>query len=261
MNREKNINYLKELKIAITKKGLEFLEKKNPKKPELKDYKEYKSFFESKIDKNKKLYYIYRNSSPSNFSKLFKEANLRFDLTLILQGRVGKEPIRTIGHFHKKDKKTGKIPSEIYQVISGKAIFFLQSKNGSKNFAVSRSKGEKIIIPPEFGHITINQSRKFPLLIANIFIDSKKDSDYSKFEKFSGPEFYPAFKGEKIVFQKDKDYKHKSTIKKIVRYKKLPFGISLKKSLLEDFIKNPEKFDFIKNPKKYKKEIDPKNLF
>lgn len=218
---------------------------------ENKDYFSYKTFFHtSSLDKNRILYYIYRNACLDIHEPLFLKNGVRFDLTLIPASKNKKEPSRTIGHFHKNIPKTKTTWSEIYEVINGQAIFFFQKKTGLSAYAISAKKGDKIIVPPYFGHITINPSQKNPLLIANIFTNKKNVSDYSYFKKNHGPVFYPVFKGEKIDFIKNPLIKKSSClIIKKVSDQKLSFKLNEKESIYSQFIKNPKKFRFLVSPK------------
>lgn len=218
---------------------------------ENKDYFSYKTFFSTNpLDKNQILYYIYRNACLDTHEPLFLKNGVRFDLTLIPASKNKKEPSRTIGHFHKNIPKTKTAWSEIYEVINGQAIFFLQNKTGLSAYAISAKKGDKIIIPPNFGHITINPSQKNPLLIANIFTNKKNVSDYSYFKKNHGPVFYPIFKGKNINFIKNPLItKASSLITKKASDQKLFFKIDKKEPIYSQFIKNPRKFRFLISPK------------
>jgi glucose-6-phosphate isomerase len=216
---------------------------------EVKKYADYKKFFKNDgLDKNKNLYYIYRNCCLKKDKKLFSKASLRYDITLIPAGLIGNEPHRTIGHIHKKlDKKN---VWEIYQVIYGKAIFLIQNKKTKKVYAVYRNKGQKIIIPPDWGHITINALVKKPLVVSNIFANRKNLSDYSFFKKTHGPAWYPVWKENGIVFEKNRFEKSHFDFKEIKKYQDLPFGILKTKPLYKEFIQDPDKFSFLISSKK-----------
>lgn len=121
------------------------------------------------------LYFMYRGLEQKN--------NLRYDITLIPSKILGKEFNKTKGHYH-----VGKW-QELYIVLEGKAIYLLQKKNEKGEiedvFAVHASKGECVIMPPSYGHVTINPSETEELKMAN-WISEDCKSDYSDYEKNAG---------------------------------------------------------------------------
>lgn len=250
------------LQIKYTKKGLFF--DKNTTKPSFqeKNYFTYKNFFENQnLDNNKVLYYIYRNVSLLKDSRIFKLEGIRYDLTLIFPNNIGREVIHTIGHFHKKSRDGITYP-EIYQVIRGQAIFILQSKDARKFYYVLTKTNDKIIIPPGFGHITVNKSNS-PLIIANLFTNKKNVSDYSVFKKHHGPKYYPIQTNKNIKFEKNRNYNTKIGCKAIKIIPKIPNKFIERKSntIYEDFIKNPHSFEFLTKPRKFLKFLTIKNLY
>lgn len=122
---------------------------------------------------NLELYYMYRG--------LKKKDGLRYDITIISPQMLGKELVKTKGHEHR-----GKF-GEIYVVLEGAAIFLMQRREGNKIkdvYAIRAKKGEVAVIPPNFGHVTINPSRK-TLKMAN-WVAEKCQSSYGAFEKMGG---------------------------------------------------------------------------
>ncbi|BCX15930.1 MAG: glucose-6-phosphate isomerase [Candidatus Parcubacteria bacterium] len=206
---------------------------------EKKDYQTYKNFFQNQsLEKNRDLYYIYRNLALLKDIPLFQKFGLRYDLTVILAGKIGQEPIRTIGHFHKKNL------AEIYQVIYGEALFYLQDKKNQKAYLIRKKEGEKIFIPANLGHITINPQKRKVLVIANIFSNFPSAADYSFFEKNHGPAWYLLINKNGFKLEKNPAYKNFPQV-----FKKLPFQPSIasgKKPIYQEFIKNPKKFLFLR---------------
>jgi len=226
---------------------------------EIKSYRQYKSFFKPPgLDKNKELYYIYRNSRLEKDDSVFRKNGLRYDITVILPGSVGREPVRTIGHAHKLFK--GGWPAEIYQVFFGSAVFLFHDIKTDHVYAVRRYQGEKIIIPPQCAHITINASLSKPLLVANIFINTR-NYNYDFFKKTHGPSWYPIIrKGNRIHFEKNL-YVKRNVAFSWKKVSVLPFGISPKMSLYKEFAFHTNRFSFLSNPKKYSKALSIDSLF
>ena len=134
----------------------------------------------------------------------YKE-DLRYDITIIPPKMLGKEFTKTKGHDHIGDFK------EVYEVLKGKAIYLIQKrqKNKIKDVcAILAKKGDKVVIPPFYGHVTINPSKKFVLKMGN-WISNKCKSDYKFFEKMEGACYYFT----KTGWLKNKNYKQAPKLK------------------------------------------------
>ncbi len=158
-----------------------------PLKPEPRKKKDMRSFVFDPVYLSKlkdPVYLMYRGVSLLNpaFKRLEREYGIRYDLTLIRNGMMGPEYVRTVGHHHPKNY------SELYEVVSGKAAFILQSKDLKKMAVVMAKKGETVVIPPKFGHQTVNMGNSL-LLIGNLVYRGFK-SDYSVYKKKHGGAFY-----------------------------------------------------------------------
>ncbi len=127
----------------------------------------------AKTASNLELYYMYRYTK--------RDGDLRYDITEIPFQMLGKEFVKTKGHGHKG--------AETYEVLEGKAIFLMQhyeyySHSIEDVYAIEAGKGDKVFIPPGYGHVTINPGPE-DLKLANWVSDSFK-SDYSLFLEKQG---------------------------------------------------------------------------
>jgi glucose-6-phosphate isomerase len=133
----------------------------------------------AKNSPNMDLYYMYRG--------LERKGELRYDITIVPAKMLGNEFNKTKGHYH-----IGAYP-ELYMVLEGEAIYLLQKKNDAGQiedvFAVKVKAGKCAIMPPFYGHVTINPSATKDLKMANWICDNCK-SDYSDFEKLQGACYY-----------------------------------------------------------------------
>lgn len=196
-------------------------------------------------------YWMFRGVSFKKDKELFKKTGFRYDITVVSPALLGTEFNKTIGHIHEC--------AEIYEVLSGSAIFLFQEKKESpkKIFITKAKKGEKIFIPKNLEHLTINPANK-PLILANIVKD-KALSRYEFFKKHHGAAYYVVTqkntertqngaekksgrKKEKIKFEKNPNYKK---VGKLMSGNQLK--VSLKKSLYDTFIENPNNFYFLKD--------------
>ena len=158
----------------------------------------------AKKTENIKLYYIYRGIKKKDGIR-----GLRYDITVIPSKILGKEFVKTKGHEHLGNFK------EIYIVLEGKAIFLMQKRKEElveDVYAVQAKKGDVVLIPSDYGHVTINPSKK-SLALANWIAENCKSS-YSFFEKKRGACYYALAQRTKnkeqrteIKWVKNKNYK------------------------------------------------------
>ena len=134
---------------------------------------------------NLELYYMYRGVKRKN--------GLRYDITVIPGIMLGQEYNKTKGHEHMKPV------GELYKVLKGKAIYLMQSKEGV--YAIKAKKGDVVIIPPLYSHITINPSKQ-ELKMAN-WMDETVKSNYKPLMKNKGAYYFYTKKG----WVKNKNYK------------------------------------------------------
>jgi glucose-6-phosphate isomerase len=134
---------------------------------------------------NRELYYMYRDLYLSLSDRdCLLDQGLRYDITIIPPGMLGSEYIKTAGHYHPPPPKSSVSYPEIYEVLEGEALYLLQKNDLSDVVAVNASAGDKVIVPPDYGHITINRSNK-RLLMAN-FVARNFSSLYEPYREKGG---------------------------------------------------------------------------
>lgn len=136
------------------------------------------------------LYRMYRSFARPSDSKLFRSRNVRHDITIIASLDIGSEPNKTLGHYHPMASGDVSYP-EIYHVLNGCAAYLLQKEENGRvsDFAmVEARQGEAILIPPNYGHVTVNIGEG-PLVMANLVSD-RFSSVYEGYEKLGGAAYY-----------------------------------------------------------------------
>lgn len=242
----------------ITPSGILFAHDARVQEASTKKYKEEKQFFlHNFLKKDRVLYSIYRGVTRIKDESLFKKHKVRYDITVLPSGKIGQQAIRTVGHTH--TKTNGVSYPEIYQVLSGKGLFLMQHEKTNALYLMSAKKNDIVIVPPEFGHITINANESRQLVVANIFIDKRGAQQYQKFKKTHGPIWYPIWRGGKLALKRNWSYKD-SIRPIIIIIKKNALQLN-RNSLYETFTNNPNLFDFLIHPKKYKNKLTIKNLY
>ncbi len=127
-------------------------------------------------------YYMYRGV------KTYED--LRYDITVLPYRRLGREHVKTFGHYHNR-ASNGRPYPEIYEVISGKAVFVLQKPAGpviEDLIVVEVHEGESILVPPGYGHVTVNPGEG-TLIYANLVCKLVR-GDYSLFRRMRGAAVY-----------------------------------------------------------------------
>lgn len=137
----------------------------------------------SKTAPNFELYYMYRGVK--------RKGKLRYDITTIPPLMLGKEFVKTKGHNHQGNY------GEVYMVLGGEAIYLLQKYVRNKIedvYAIKAKKGDVIVVPPHYGHVTINPSKKETLKAANWLCEACQGI-YDSFVEKQGACYYFTEKG------------------------------------------------------------------
>ncbi len=113
------------------------------------------------VNDNFKAYLMFRDVyKTATEHKRIISKNLRYDITVIPPHKVGKEFIKTYGHYHPVAEGNQSY-TEIYEVLHGKAFYLLQKLDNGQvaDFVVvEATQGDEVVIPPNYGHVTVNPS-------------------------------------------------------------------------------------------------------
>jgi glucose-6-phosphate isomerase, archaeal len=138
---------------------------------------------------NDPLYFMYRDLSRSDTDwQWLHEHRLRYDLTVIPPRDLCGERVKTKGHYHPKNAAGVGYP-EIYEVFEGTAHYLLQSCTLDDIVLITADAGDLVVIPPDYGHITINPSPDETLSMANI-VSTAFESEYGEYEARHGAAWY-----------------------------------------------------------------------
>ncbi|NLZ31451.1 MAG: glucose-6-phosphate isomerase [Methanomicrobiales archaeon] len=134
------------------------------------------------------LYYMYRDLALTAGDRAYlREQNVRFDITVIPPGTVGGEYVKTKGHYHPLSPSGIGYP-ELYQVLDGEALYLLQRSDLRDIVVVTAKAGEFVLIPPGYGHVTINAGKE-ELAMANL-VSAGFSSEYTFYERMQGGAYY-----------------------------------------------------------------------
>ncbi|MCD4740233.1 glucose-6-phosphate isomerase [archaeon] len=136
------------------------------------------------------LYYMYRNiwSLNEECNHLSTKYMLRYDITVINPGKIGKEYYKTLGHFHPVIKEKNVTYPEFYEVISGQGLFLAQKIDGTDFQIIEAHKGDHVLVQPDYGHVTVNPGTE-PLIVGNL-VASDFNSNYEPVKTKHGLAYY-----------------------------------------------------------------------
>lgn len=219
---------------------------------------------EENLPADEPFYDVYRGIAFPEDEHLLKKNDFRYDITIVMPGQVNGECKKTSGHYHGFNPQRTNTYAEVYEVIRGTALYILQK---SLNFdcgdqetlkiddliLASVHEGETIIIPPNYGHASVNIGDG-PLVFSNLaYVPCPVNYDSVKYHH--GMCCY-IMKGDKEI-----DLQFNS------RYQNVPapvyagvlenphLGIHFGKPVYQSYQENPVAFQFLKEPDLYVDEI------
>ncbi len=196
---------------------------------------------------------IGRDGERADFEKL----NLRYDSTVIMAGSAGDEFKKTAGHFHCEIPGQGMSYPEYYQVIKGKALFVMQkvtdcNTDGKMSvedaILVEVNAGEAVVIPPEYGHCTVNIGAE-TLVFVNL-VACESNNYYDSVKRSIGMCCYvkkEADGGYRVEKNPGYDFACEPKVVTTVDNEKL--GIHKDVPVYSLYLKNPEQFTYLTDPK------------
>ncbi len=194
----------------------------------------------------KELYYMYRDVCLKKDEKKIKLNKIRYDITIIPALTIGEEYNKTFGHYHPKVPGTATWYPEIYEVLHGRAHYLLQDENAEETLVYDARQGDKCLMLPGYGHVTINPGKE-TLVMANWVFPGFK-SNYEPVELLKGFSWYETKSG----FLKNRNYAQHGKIKLLYPKCFPKLGLA-EKPIYKEAMQNPKKFEWLCKPQKYLK--------
>lgn len=220
---------------------------------------------EGKLAAKEQFYDVYRGIAYPEDVELLQKYDYRYDITVIMPGLVNGECKKTSGHYHGYNPQRTNTYAEVYEVIKGTALYILQKSNNFDTapeniklqdvILVTVQEGETIIIPPNYGHASVNIGEG-PLIFSNLAYISCPVL-YGAVKQYHGMSYYVKKEGKEVIPVLNGNYKKTSVPKpKFASVKENPkLGIKFGIPVYESFKSNPAAFDFLANPDNYVDEI------
>lgn len=210
----------------------------------------YDRVFAANAPANRGLYYMHRSVHVPRDAKLFARCNLRYDVTVFPKGSVGREFNKTFGHYHQLACLKPKLSyPELYEVLYGEALFLLQRRGSDslkpvESVLVRARAGEKVLVPPNWGHVSMNSKPLKTLVEANLICPDSK-ADYAPYEKLHGASHYVLTSG---IAVKNPRYE-RVPLRKTNAREWSPKWLDVKESIYSLFLKKPGDFAFLRDPR------------
>ena len=199
------------------------------------------------------LYYMYREVCREEDREAIRARGLRYDMTILKPGKVGREYIKTVGHYHPLKPGTTLTYPEVYEVIHGKAHYLFQKygEGGAEEvILVEAHPGDKVLIPPNYGHITINPGDDF--LVMSNWVASGFSSIYEPLELLSGGAYIEIEeKDGSSQFIPNPNYKDLPPLKREAIREIRQLDLVKEIPMYQVFLKDPENLIFLTDPEKY----------
>lgn len=227
---------------------------------------------EDKGGAERALYFMYRALSLPEHQTLFRKNGIRYDITVLMPGSIGAEYIKTAGHYHPLKPGTACTYPEVYEVLYGRAYYLLQKpqdweepqKGLAQVIAVAAEPGDKVLIPPGFGHVTINPGPEF-LIMSNL-VAAAFQSVYAPLREMGGAGYYGLVSSgkqedgreitaEEPFFRPNPRYTSLPPLVQ-VRPLELPkFSLWKKIPQYRAFVDNPTHFSFLTHPENFAEDF------
>ncbi|MEM3737684.1 MAG: glucose-6-phosphate isomerase family protein [Candidatus Bathyarchaeia archaeon] len=223
--------------------------------PDRRLFKEIKPILYEKVNlpEDLTLYLMYRDICKPQHRDQMLQLNLRYDITVIPPRMLGREFVKTLGHYHPLASDNLTYP-EIYEVLHGGAHFILQKLEDDITDVIlyEAERGDKLIIPPNYGHITINP-KKETLVTAN-FVNRGFKPIYQPIIDKGGAAYFEILEGENPKFIKNTNYMKLPRLRraKPPSPKKLQLD---NEPMYSTFEKNPRAFEFLSFPENFTDKI------
>lgn len=199
----------------------------------------FKGHLKPKLPKETIIYRMYRSFMRPSDAKVFKARNIRHDITIMASLDIGSEQNKTLGHYHPV-ASGGLTYPEVYHVLNGRATYLLQKEEagGITDFvAVDAKQGDALIIPPNYGHVTVNTGDE-PLVMANLVSD-RFVSVYEGYVNMGGAAYYLLKDGRLVA---------NSHYGNLLKPRTAPPNFRVSKDLYDDFLSCPSCFAYLNHP-------------
>ncbi len=206
-------------------------------------------WFEGAADRD--AYYTYRDLALTmDDAKTISNHELRYDVTIMPPFNMGLEFIKTYGHYPPRvTSELRYTHPELYEVLEGDAHYLLQRPQNEESvddvILVKATLGDKLIVPPNYGHVTINPSDRV-LKMAN-WVCWSFESVYEPYTALRGGAYYEFIKGRLLPNRAYQDVREI----KVAYPVEVPDQGLVKRKPAYELVEEPHLLEFLTAPEKH----------
>ncbi len=206
-------------------------------------------------------YLGYRQLFLPEHADLVKSQHLEYDLTIVPPLMLGEEFNKTIGHYHANIPGTEIAHPELYEVIQGHALFLIQKmdpefKRVLDVIAIEARAGDKVVYPPNYGHILLNLGSD--VLVTANWLSTDYKPLYEPVADKAGMAYYVVQDPQKkYAFVKNPNYANHPEVRMMQHEEQIAanFGFKPSEPMYLTGTKNPKLLEFLTAPGKYLTEL------
>lgn len=211
------------------------------------------SLYDRKAEGPEILYWMYREVARLADLELLQKLGLIFDVTIIRPGRVGREYIKTVGHYHSTKPGTNVAYPEVYEVLSGEATFLLQRSTDTPGrvddvVVVTAHPGDKVVMPPGYGHITINATDEY--LVMTDMVAVANSSVYGDIKRLQGGAYFHIKEGEE-AWVRNRKYTATPSLRRLASRDYPEFQLFGDQPMYKLILERPDAFRFLTHPEEF----------
>lgn len=192
-------------------------------------------------------YWMYNGTARRADRDRLLATGMRYELTLMFPRSIGRERAKTLGHLHTGPADSRLNYPEICEVLHGTAHFLFQLMDMDAHTAhwcalIEAHPGDKVIIPPNLHHLTINAGDE-PLLFSDV-IPLAVQGIYEPFARMRGAAYLNTLDAGIIP---NPHYKAVAPLQRLPA----PVYPGLEAPLYQVFVDNPDALAWMTHPERF----------
>ena len=211
------------------------------------------------------VYWNYKLANAGRHIEQLKPMHLTLGLVMLPAMKIGREYIKTHGHYHEAMPGSPFSYPEVYTLYHGKLLLYLQRRARFDRYELDdcilyeMRPGCSIMIPPGYAHILINPSDQ-PALMAGLYcLDSVHE--YRMVVETRGGGYYFIEQDGKFTPTPNPHYQNLPALRQVDRLAGTCFSPpDPQQPLWSSFIANPDRYRFLASPADTQKQFNPEDL-
>lgn len=212
------------------------------------------------------VYWMYRDICLPGHEHMRRKYGLRYDISVFRGESMGREVYKTAGHYHPHIQWRYPISyPEVYEVLYGEAVYLLQKVDDIyrdpyyvkvEDFIVVHARaGQKVVMPPNYGHVTLNPNPDSPMVMSNWVSDWFR-STYEAVVQARGFAYYCVNERGGRSWIPNTTYRQPLPAIRQARTCDAPdIGLVAGQPMYPVAIEDPAKFEYVCRPQEYLAEI------